>query len=471
VQDQPIDHNGIVLHTETPRETVTQGASEAGEHFCQVYDLISERMGRAHRSLQTRPHAEPRSSSVGSQLRATQAALSKAHTSILQLGQQLETERRAREDAEALSRAEQDTCREAMRILGETVEPLRDLKTAAAEHARQTELQARAYLELQTDRDALKTAFERAQAALSEASAETEELKVQVESEQEARAEAGQALIELQRELEQQRLAYEQQVHAYADLESRREALEAELADSAAALDASLHLAEQMKAQAESERQAREQAETRAYVERLAHEDAIRALRDCQNAGTEQRELAEEHARVRTELEASQRASEAQLVEARASLERALEAAEQSRLEAEHERRAREDAEVKARIEQEAREKAVRALRELQISVEQQKIRAEDLDYAQTQFEARRKAVDGQLKDMEEAFARAEYAAYRHAQRHSQLIADLEKERRARQDAEAKLDVERRAREEAERALRSKHPTHALLKKLLPQNR
>jgi hypothetical protein len=79
--------------------------------------------------------------------------------------------------------------------------------------------------------------------------------------------------------------------------------------------------------------------------------------------------------------------------------------------------------------------------------------------------------MDAQLKDMEGALARAEYAAYRHAQRHAQLIEQITKERRGREIAEGRMLAERRAREDAERALQKKNESSAFWKRLLPDIR
>ena len=347
-------------------------------------------MNRGQLALVARLHAEQRSRSDESQqLSATQDALAEARTAILELGAHLGAERRAREEAEAKIREEQHACQEAMRLLEETVQPLRESKALVAEHERKAEGQER----------------------------------------------------------------------AYAELEGERQAAEAELREMDAALARVLEHAEKLKLLVEAERCVREDAEIKASTEQHARYEALRALVHAQNAAAEQRGLAEEQAQAYAELDAKHQALEAQWKDAEPSLERAVESVDELKRQAEIEGRAREEAEAKLQAERQAREEAVRALRDIQNAAEEQKP-------AQAAFEKRRRAVQTQLKEMEEALAQAEYRAYRHAQRHAELIAELEKERRAREDAEKRVQAERRAREETVQALRQKIQSSAFWKKL-----
>jgi hypothetical protein len=134
----------------------------------------------------------------------------------------------------------------------------------------------------------------------------------------------------------------------------------------------------------------------------------------------------------------------------------------------ESERRARQDAESKVHLEHHAREVAEDAVVELKAAVADQRMRADQLA---TQLHAQRRPPDAQLKEAEAALARANYVAERHAQRHAQIAADLEKERSAREQAEAKLKAEQRGREEALQALASKNEPRSLFGKLLGVSR
>ncbi|MEA3153460.1 MAG: hypothetical protein QOK44_1049 [Betaproteobacteria bacterium] len=479
MRDQSFNDNGIVVHPDlTPRPDAAREALDPQDHFCQIYDLISVRMGRAHRTLQARPHAEQKAISVESQLRATQAALGRAHESIVEIGRQLEAERRAREDAEAVCRSEQHACGEAMRLLGETVQPLRDLKTAAAEHARQVEQQARSYADLEANRRAADARLKDTQAALAAATALAEDSKLRIEAERRAREEAEKtayseqvaregavlALIDAQNSAAEQRVKGEQQARAYAELEADRHAVESQLKETEAALAGAVELAGQIKLQVESERCAREEAENARYTDQFAREEGALAMLDIQNAVAEQRVVAEEQARAYAELEAKFHSIEARLKETEEALERSVELAEEMKLQAQIAQSARKEAETRAQIDQQAFEQTVRALRKFENSGEEQA-------RAYAQFEARRRHVQSQFKEMEEACARAEYATYRHAQRHAEITAELEKERRAREEAEAKLESERRSRQQAEQALRKTDSASAFWKKLLPDNR
>ncbi|MGZ5145670.1 MAG: hypothetical protein ACXWCP_19155, partial [Burkholderiales bacterium] len=77
-----------------------------------------------------------------------------------------------------------------MRLLGETVQPLRDLKTAAAGHAREAEQHARGMAELEADRHAVEARLKETQAALAAATQVAEDSKLQLETERRAREEA-----------------------------------------------------------------------------------------------------------------------------------------------------------------------------------------------------------------------------------------------------------------------------------------
>jgi hypothetical protein len=409
VSDPSSNGTGIVLQPPmTAQKNAAQEAADAGEHFCQMYDLAAARMGRPHPTLQLRLHAEQRSRSVESQLRATQGALAKAHESIVQMGLELDAERHAREDAEAISRSEQLASRDAMRLLEQTVQPLRELKTAAAEQARQAEQQAQAYAELEANRQAIETQLKATEASLAQAA----------------------------------------------------------------------ELAEQAKLQVEIERRAREDAENKAQTQQHQRDAAESVLLELQTAAAEERSQAEAQARSYAELETKHQVVEALLEQTQVSLERALELAEQMWHKVETERRGRLEAEAKAHTEEHARHEAESTLLELQkkaeayrVQAEEQTLRADKQIRAHADFEVRRRAMDAQLKDMEGALARAEYAAYRHAQRHAQLMEQIAKERRAREIAEGRMLAERRAREDAERALQKKNESSAFWKRLLPDIR
>jgi hypothetical protein len=409
VRDPSSNDSGIVLQPPmTAQKSAAQEAADAGEHFCQMYDLAAARMGRPHPTLQLRLHAEQRSRSVESQLRATQGALAKAHESIVQMGLELDAERHAREDAEAISRSEQRASRDAMRLLEETVQPLRELRTVAAEHERQAEQQAQAYAQLQADRQAIETQLKATEASLAQAA----------------------------------------------------------------------ELAQEARLQVETERRAREEAETRTQTQQHEKDAAESALLELQTSAAEERSQAEARARSYAELETKHQVVEGLLEQTQVSLERALELAEQMWQQVETERRGRLEAETKAHTEEHARQEAESTLLELQKTTEAYRVRAEEQAAradkqlrAHADFEVRRRAMDAQLKDMEVALAHAEYAAYRHAQRHAQIIEQLAKERRARELAEARMLAERRAREDAERALNKKNEPSAFWKKLLPEIR
>jgi colicin import membrane protein len=327
-------------------------------------------MNRGRLSL-VRPHAEEKSRTDESQLRAAHAALATARESILGMELQLEAERRARQDAEERIRIEQQACQEAMRLLEQTVEPLRDLKAAVAEHERRAELEAQARAELEAD----------------------------------------------------------------------RHGAEAELCELDATLTRTLEHAEHFKHRLESESRARHAAEFDASTERLARDEALRAMVHAQNLATEQQVLAEEHARAYAEFEARVRALEAQLETIQASLESALESAEESRIHMQVERQAREEAESRVQVEREAREEIRRALLVMEHAAEDQK-------RAQGEFKKRRRALEAELKEMEGALAQAEYLADLKAQRLSQVSAELEAERCARQEGQAHIQGERDVREE-----------------------
>lgn len=287
--------DGLVIHPViTPRQHAAGERADVGEHFCQMFDLISARKGRARPALQA--HAEERSAEL--ELRATQGALARAHESIVKIGLELEAERRARQYAEVKSRVEQHACEEAMEVLDETVQPLRDLKVAAAEQREQIEQQAR----------------------------------------------------------------------TYAALEARTQAVQAQLKGTEAALARAVELAAQIRLQVVTEQLAREDAETGARTEQVAREEALQALLDVRNAAAEQQVQAEEQARTYAELEAKHEAVEAQLKETRAALAQSKSDAEhnaqqhaQMTSDLQRERRAREYAEAKAQTERHARENAVHA--------------------------------------------------------------------------------------------------------------
>jgi hypothetical protein len=125
-----------------------------------------------------------------------------------------------------------------------------------------------------------------------------------------------------------------------------------------------------------------------------------------------------------SKLEATQQ-SLAQARDLIGQLERRLEAERCARRDAHAETRSAQLAAAQARCDADT---AAEAFRRVQVALEK-KFRA-------------------QLKELEEALVYAEYRAYRHAQRHAELAAALNHERRLRDSAETQLTAERRAREE-----------------------
>src|SRR6476469_5773052 len=134
MRDSPPSSNALVVQPMSHAHPETRGhkKSEVGQFFCQVYDLIAARNGRAQRSAPS-PDNTQQSRYLESQLKVAHGALARARDSLAHVELRLEAERAAREAAEEQARADQDACNEAMRLLDQSVQPLRELQAAAAE--------------------------------------------------------------------------------------------------------------------------------------------------------------------------------------------------------------------------------------------------------------------------------------------------------------------------------------------------
>ncbi|HEV7391722.1 MAG TPA: hypothetical protein VGO08_08775, partial [Burkholderiales bacterium] len=387
----------------------------------------------------------------------------------------------------------QQACREAMQLLEHTVQPLRDLKAAAADQQGQVEQHAQAFADLEAKQQTAEKLLIEAQQALAREVQTAAEMRLQIES--------------------QQRLQSDEFTRTHSELAAKQQDLEAQLQESETALTQALNVASQLRirmegerisrvdaeSKAEADRVAREDAEARVITERLGREDALakiqveriaretaetkeqaehharkqaeQALLQFQNAAAEQQVQAAKQVRAYSDLLAKHEAAQAEFDENEVVITRAAQlAADLERL-VESERRARQDAERKVQIERQAREVAEGAVDELKAAVADQRIRAEELALAYAQLQTQRQPGDAPLKETEAALARANYAAERHAQRHAQIAADLEKERSAREQAEAKLKAERRVREEALQTVASKNEPKSFFGKLLGVSR
>ena len=441
--------------------------------FRQIFSRISARIASGKPKAET--DAIGSDAPVEAQLIAAREALSKAHVSLVQIGLELETERHARQAAEEKARAEQQARREALQLLEHTVQPLRELKAAAAEHEQSAEQQTLAYAVLENHYRAVEAQLAETQETLAR--------EMQVASDMRRRAD------------DEQRLMSEQYTQIQAELEARCNAVDAQLQHTEAALahamDAAAEIRLQMdteriarqdaEAEAQAARAAREEAEARVHAERAAREKAEaqaesdriaraeaeahvqrernaregteHALLQVQHALNEQRERAEQEARAHAALIAQQKSIDAALAERHVALSRSAAAtAELERL-VETERLARQEAENRVQTERDAREVAQSALIEVTYQLNEQRARTEDHARASANATAKDRALEAQLKEAETALARANYVAQKHAERHAQLAADLDTQRRAREAAEKKLELERRARDEVEQAL------------------
>ena len=452
-------------------------AVEAGGDFRQTFVRIRP-LDKSKPQATRQSDAESESTSIETQLAATKEALVTAHVSLVQIGLELEGEREARQQAEAKSLADQQASEEAMHLLKLTVQPLRDLKAATAEHVAQAEQKAQAYAALDAEHQAVEAQLEAALereaklAARLRSEVETErrareDAEAKRQDEKQARENALQALVELKGAAAEERVQFEEQTRAYADLRRQHESLDARLQEAEAALEQAVQFAEQINAQLETERSIREEVEIQLETERHGREATFRALLEVQNAAAERRVQAEEQARAYAELQAQHDALQARLNNTQPELMQAADLAAQLEREVEEARLARQNAETRAHNERTAREAAVDALHQVRKELADQRMQAEEHAAVYGALEARYDTLQMQLQETEAVLAQAQHTATRHAQRLVHTTADVDKERLAREHAEKRTLAERRAREEAEQALRQKNDASGFWKNVL----
>ena len=466
-----------IVKAETPvSEPRRRHAVDAAEDFRQTFVRIQP-LDKAKHKATHESEAEAESTSIEMQLAATKEALVTAHVSLVQIGLELEGEREARQQAEAKSLEDQRAAEEAMHLLKLSVQPLRDLKAATAEEA---ELQAQAYAALEAEREALQAQLQSAQEALTRETKLSAELRGEIETERRAREDAEakrqdekqarenalRALLDFKNAAAGERAQAEEQTRAHAELRRQHEAIDARLKETEAALEQAVQFAEQINAQLETERSAREESEVQVETERHAREATFRALLDLQNEAAEQRVQAEEQARAYADLQAQYDALQASLKNTQPELMLAADVAAQLELEVEEARLARQAAESKAHTERRARDAAVEALHEVRRDLAAQRMQAEQQAQAYALLQAKHETIQAQREEIEAALAHAEHTANRHAEKVAQITADFERERLAREHAEKKMQAERRARDEAEQALYQKNAASGFWKKL-----
>jgi hypothetical protein len=238
----------------------------------------------------------------------------------------------------------------------------------------------------------------------------------------------------------------ELQAQAYAAVEAEREALEAQLHASQAALEREAKLAAELRGEIETERCAREDAEAKRQDEKQARENALRALVELKSAAAGQRAQAEEQTRAHAELQKQHESIDARLKETEAALEQAVAFAEQINAQLETERSAREESEIQVETERHAREATFRALLDLQNEAAEQRVEAEEQARAYADLQAQHDTLRASLKNTQPELMRAADVA-------AQLELEVEQARLARQAAESKAHTERRARDAAVEAL------------------
>jgi hypothetical protein len=238
----------------------------------------------------------------------------------------------------------------------------------------------------------------------------------------------------------------ELQAEAYAALQAEREALEARLQATEAALEREAKLAAGIREQVETERRAREDAEAKRQDEKRARENALRALVDFKSAAAEERAEALKQTRAYEDLRRQHESIDARLKETEAALEQAVQFAEQVNGQLETERSAREESEIQVETERHAREATFRALLDLQNEAAEQRAQAEEQARAYADLQAQHEALRANSKNTQPELMRA-------ADVTAQLELEVEEARLARQDAESKAYTARQARDAAVEAL------------------
>ena len=325
------------------------GENTTGKDFRQIFSRIAARIGSTKPAPKT--SRDDASTSVDSQLAATQDALARAHVSLVQLGLELDSERHARRSAEANASAERRACEEAMHLLRESVQPLRDLQAAAVEHRAQSQEQAQAYSELESKCESLQLRLQENETALARALDAATRMRADADSER-------LACTELERSLEAERLArVNAETQAHAERAARVDAEAAVGAEQLARADA--------EARAHAEVVARLGAERNAQRAHNALEEAERRTLVLLQEADAQRSLAEQHALQCAELKAQREALESQFRQNETVLARVKYAAyrhaqrhAQMTVDLEKERRARMRAEAAAQAQSSTREEA-----------------------------------------------------------------------------------------------------------------
>ena len=313
------------------------------------------------------PSIEEHLASPEAQLRATQDALARAHQSVIQIGLDLDAERRARAHAEGEAQADRAAREEALHLLEEAVEALRDAKAAVTEERSRSEEHGQALYELRGEVQALQAQLSAAQAGLAQevdfAAALRRELddeqqgrhiaEEKAQTEQHAREEAFRALLDLKDAADDGRLEDEARARDHAELEEKYVHAETRLREIETTLVDALALSERLRIENEAERLARVDAETRAASEKLQSEATLQTLLEAQYAAAELRVRNEEQALAHAELTTQHKEAVAQLKETEALLARARYAAHrhaqrhaQIASDLERERRTREDDET-----------------------------------------------------------------------------------------------------------------------------
>jgi hypothetical protein len=466
------------LEEAAPQPTVASGSGTREGDFRQIFSRISSRIGGSKARPATSHSLD--GDALSSELDATREALSKAHVSLVQIGLQLEAEREKRQAAEEKSRQDQHACREAMQLLEHTVKPLRELKAAQAEREDHADQQKQAYAELEARHRALEEELTSTQQALEREAEAAADLRSRVEGAQRQRSDEqarGNAELEgrlhaLEAQLRQTEAALAQAVSVAADMklqidaerlareevESRFSAAKAERDDARSLIAIEREAREAAEARAEAERLERENAETRIRSEQHAREEAEHALLHVQHAVAEQREAAELQARAQSELEGKLKATELMLAEQHPAHARSTEAIVELERLVESERLGRQEAENRVRA-------------EIKHEVEAHRLRAEEHALAFADLQAQSKAAQTQVKQCEAALARAQQVVQKHVERNAQIVAELEKQLRAREALEAKLKAEREARREAESALSAHDEPQGFFSKLIRGSR
>lgn len=278
----------------------------------------------------------------------------------MQMKAALEAERRAREAPQANAEADRRARDEALQLLEEAVQALRDMKSSTAEEQRQ---RAHADAEALAERQALQARLEQTEAALVQAEKFTHQAQLQIGNERRAREDAESKAQAERRARGESVQAVEQARQQAQQAEAGRRAAEVRLDEMQTALKGVEQAGaehgkrlEHMQQEIATERRAREDAQAALNAERRAHEATSKASSDFKEAMAAQRAQHEQQARTLAEAHALRNALEIELTGAKTERERAIEAAyrhaerhAQIELDVETERRAREEAEGRAR--------------------------------------------------------------------------------------------------------------------------